>query len=70
MTEIADVLEKLGIHSKRYFDYIMRDNRLKNGFSVINRIEINRRENVGRWMKIIGFMSPKHIRKAEKALLI
>lgn len=70
MSEIADELEHLGIHSRRYFDYIMKDTRLSNGFSIINRIEINRHDNVKRWMQIIGFKSPKHLKKAEKASLL
>jgi len=63
MEEIARALESLGLPVSRHFDYKYPDSRLKAGWYVHQRIHLNGHENLVKWMSIIGFQSPKHLKK-------
>lgn len=64
--DVAKELKKYGFKIVETYDYKLIDNRIKNGFTVINRIELNGKDNLKRWLSIIGFSSPKHLAKIEK----
>lgn len=64
--EIAKELRLMGFTLCTLYDYKIIDPRLKKGYSIINRIEINGEKNFNLWMKKIGFSSPKHLKKIEK----
>lgn len=66
MQQISDELEKFSMKVTRYFDYVMKDSRVKNGYTIINRVEICGHKNFGIWMNTIGFSSPKHLNKVKK----
>lgn len=68
MEEVSNELEKLNFKVTKYFDYKRPDKRFKNGYSIINRIELCGHHNYGLWMKFIGFRSPKHLKKTQKML--
>jgi len=61
--EISLILKGWDFYFYEVYNYKVYDARFKNGFSIINRIEINGKNNLKKWMKIIGFSNPKHIRK-------
>src|SRR3989344_5945477 len=60
--EISLILKGWDFYFYEVYNYKVYDARFKNGFSIINRIEINGKNNLKKWMKIIGFSNPKHIR--------
>jgi len=64
--EISNFLKKEEFKVVERYDYQVKDKRIKRGFTVINRIELNGRRNFQRWMENIGFSSPKHIKKIKK----
>jgi len=62
--EIAVELEKRGISLFRSYDMISYDPRYTiSGCSITHRIELNGRERLRKWMKEIGFRSPKHLER-------
>ena len=66
LKEIAHELRKLGFTFYETYDYKLLDKRLNKGFSLINRIEINGKNNLIQWLNRIGFWSPKHLKKIKK----
>ncbi len=64
--EIARILKELGFKIVETYDYKVFDKRFENGFSIINRIELNGNENLRLWLSKINFFSPKHLKKIEK----
>lgn len=64
--EIAKELRSMGFTLCTLYDYKIIDSRLKKGYSIINRIEINGEKNFNLWMREVGFYSPKHLKKIEK----
>ena len=65
MNEVANQFEKLGFKVTRYFNYKQLDIRFKNGYSIINRVELCGHDNYKLWMKLIGFKNPRHLNKCE-----
>ncbi len=63
MEEISSILEKFEFKVCRTFDYKNIDPRLKNGYNIINRIDINGHEAFKRWINLIGTRHPKNIQK-------
>jgi hypothetical protein len=63
MKEIAVELKRLGFKLCEIYDYKLIDSRFKKGYSIINRIELNGKKNLDLWMSLIGFSSPKHLKK-------
>lgn len=63
MKEISKELKKLDFKFYEVYGYKMKDSRFKKGYSTINRIEINGKDNLDLWIKKIGFLSPKHLNK-------
>ncbi len=61
--EISLELKRLGFAFYEVYNYRQEDNRFRSGYSLINRIEINGKKNLEKWMKYIGFWNPKHLRK-------
>jgi len=66
MQQIVAVLEELGFKIKTYYDYKVIDSRLKQGFNIISRIELNGHDNFRLWIKLIGTMQPKFQSKVYK----
>ena len=66
MKEIASELKKIGFNFYEVYDYKNKDERLKKGYSLISKIEINGRNNFRHWMNKIGFLHPKHLNKIKK----
>ncbi len=61
--EISMILKSYGFTFYETYDYRVIDPRLKQGFNLISRIELNGKENFRQWEKIIGFRHPKHLEK-------
>jgi|SRR3989344_1575204 len=64
--ELAEILKKLGFKIVETYDYKRIDKRIEKGFTVINNIELNGTENLRKWISIINFYSPKHLKKINK----
>lgn len=64
--EVNYILKENGFKTVETYDYVSKDTRAKNGYTIINRIELNGNENLTKWMTLIGFESPKHLRKIRK----
>ena len=60
MEEISKEVEELGIRMWKGFDYKIKDDRLKKGFCITNRIEIGSKKSILIWLNNIGFRSPKN----------
>jgi len=65
-TELASKLKELGFKITELYDYKVIDKRTEQGFTIINRIDMNGDENLKKWITIIGFSSPKHINKIKE----
>lgn len=63
--EVVDMLELLGLNAV-YSRFRVNDERFTRGFTITNRIELNGVRNLQRWMRIIGFASPKHLRRIKE----
>jgi ferredoxin-fold anticodon binding domain-containing protein len=61
--EIADILKELGFKIVEIYDYRVKDKRIKEGYTIINRLELNGRNNLKLWLSNIKFYSPKHLKK-------
>ena len=59
MQQIAQKLEEFGFITNKYYDYKVIDPRLKRGFNIINRIELNGHKNFEKWVNTIGTYQPK-----------
>ena len=66
LTEISNILKKFNFSFYEVYNYKIYDQRFKKGFSLINRIELNGKNNIEKYMEIIGFSNPKHLSKIEK----
>lgn len=64
--EIAEFLKARNFKIVEIYDYKVNDIRFKEGYSTINRLELNGANNFIRWMKEISFRSPKHIERIRK----
>ncbi|MBD3355290.1 hypothetical protein GF361_04880 [Candidatus Woesearchaeota archaeon] len=64
--EIANWLKNQDFKIVEKYDYKIIDFRTKQGYTIINRIELNGNQNLIKWMNKIGFSSPKHIKKIKK----
>jgi len=61
--QIAEILKKKGFKIVETYDYKITDKRIIAGYTIINRIELNGENNLRKWLEIINFSSPKHLRK-------
>ena len=66
MREVAKELKEIGFKVVEIYNYKIFDSRFKNGFSLINRVELNGVKNLELWKSKIGFYSPKHLNKIRK----
>lgn len=64
--EISDELKILGFKVAETYDYKVKNHRLKLGFNIISRIELNGEYNFNFWEKMVGFYSHKHLDKIKK----
>lgn len=64
--DLSSVLKRLHFKLVESYDYKKLDTRAKAGFTIINRIDLNGKNNFILWMKTIGFSSPKHLAKIRK----
>jgi intein/homing endonuclease len=64
--EIAEVLKDLRFNVVEIYDYKLIDKRVKAGYTIINRLEMNGVHNLNAWLETIGFDSPKHLEKIRK----
>ena len=61
--EVAQELKEIGFKVAELYNYKIFDSRFKNGFSHINRAELNGFNNLKLWISSINFSSPKHLNK-------
>ncbi len=61
--EVSKILKELGFKIVETYDYKVKDKRNEKGFTIINRIELNGKDNLRKWMSTINFYSPKHLEK-------
>ncbi len=66
MQQISDLLEGEGFRVLRYFDYKVKDSRLKKGYNIINKVEINGHNQLSLWLDKIGTNQPKNQEKIRK----
>jgi len=64
--EISQALKKKGFKVVEMYDYKVKDHRNREGFTIINRVELNGKDNLRLWLKKIKFDSPKHLNKIEE----
>ena len=64
--ENAKLLKSYGFKVVEIYNYKIKDKRILNGFTIINRIELNGRENFKLWLQEIDFFSPKHLDKIDR----
>ncbi len=64
--DIANVLKDLSFNIVEIYNYKVMDCRAKRGFTIINKIELNGKNNLNVWLKKIGFFNPKHMGKIKK----
>ncbi len=64
--DISGVLKGIGFKVVETYDYMVNDKRIKSGFTIINRLELNGRNNLNLWNSKIKFDSPKHLEKIKK----
>lgn len=64
--EVASYLKKEGFKLAELYNYKVSDKRIKCGFTVISRIDLNGAYNFNLWLNKIRFWSPKHLKKIEK----
>lgn len=63
MENISDILEQEGFKVLKYFNYKINDNRLKKGYNIIHRIDINGHKQFAKWINTIGTKQPKNLEK-------
>lgn len=61
--QISGFLKELGFRVVEMYDYKVKDQRTKDGFTIISRIDLNGQYNLRLWMTTITFYSPKHLAK-------
>ena len=66
--EISDELKKLNFKIVEIYDRKVIDERLINGYNLISSIELNGFNNLKKWLSLIGFSNPKHLKKIMKYL--
>lgn len=64
--EVSSILKSLKFNLVEIYDYKVKDYRNINGFTIINRLELNGSKNLKKWMEIIKFSNPKHLQKIKK----
>jgi hypothetical protein len=64
--DISGVLKKIKFKVYEVYNYKVKDDRIKKGFTLINRIELNGEDNLVNWFKTLGFSNPKHLEKVKK----
>tara|TARA_Y100000310_G_C20602352_1_gene773732 strand:+ start:546 stop:1265 length:720 start_codon:yes stop_codon:yes gene_type:complete len=61
--DIVKVLKSQSFKMHYVYSYKMKDKRIPKGYSEINRIELNGKNNLNLWLNKIGFSNPKHLAK-------
>ncbi|MBW2971785.1 hypothetical protein KY359_01995 [Candidatus Woesearchaeota archaeon] len=64
--EIAQILKQRRFKVVEIYNYKLMDNRVERGFTIINRLEMNGKDNLRKWLDLIGFDSPKHLNKIKE----
>lgn len=64
--EISHELKNMGFKIVEIYEYKVKDYRNKEGFTIINRVELNGKENLRLWRSKIKFDSPKHLNKIKE----
>jgi len=64
--QISSFLKNKDFKIVEVYDYKVKDLRNSRGYTVINRIEMNGRDNLKNWLLKVGFESPKHLKKIKK----
>ena len=64
--EISTYLKSMGFRVVETYNYRMKDPRADEGFTIINRIELNGMRNLNNWLIKIGFDHPKNIKKIKE----
>ncbi len=64
--KICKILDKHHFNFYTSFGYKIPDGRLKKGYSIINRVDLNGHFNFLNWLKVIGTNQPKNIKKISK----
>ena len=66
MRQIARVLKSKGFKLAELYKYRVTDARVECGYTIINRIDLNGSDNFKKWLRDMGFKSPKHQAKIKK----
>jgi hypothetical protein len=61
--EIAKELESFGLRVSRHYDVLINDARFPKRHSVTHRIHLYGHTQLVKWMRMIGFSSPKHLKR-------
>jgi len=64
--EVAGTLKKWNFKVSEIYNYHLKDPRIKKGYTIINRIELNGQANFDLWLRKVRFLSPKHLEKIRK----
>ena len=65
MQDISTILKENGFKVVNCFDYKVNDKRLKKGYNIINRIELNGHKQFSKWINVIGTRQPKNRKKIQ-----
>ncbi|MBU0460087.1 MAG: hypothetical protein ABIH82_02570, partial [Candidatus Woesearchaeota archaeon] len=63
--EISTILKENGFKVVNCFDYKINDKRLKKGYNIINRVELNGHKQFSKWVNLIGTRQPKNRKKIQ-----
>ncbi len=64
--EVVQELKEMGFKVVESYNRQIFDPRLKNGFNIISRVELNGFANLQLWIEKINFSSPKHLNKIKR----
>ncbi len=66
--DLSKIFKELEINNFNIYSYNVKDERIKKGYTRINRIEINGHKNLKVWVNKIGSNNPKHINKINRII--
>ena len=64
--QISSFLKNMKFNIVEIYDYKVKDIRNSKGYTIINRIEMNGKDNLKNWLLSVGFESPKHLKKIKE----
>lgn len=64
--EIADFLKSKGFRVYEFYNYKYKDDRVEGGYTIKSGVHLNGRYNFRKWMQLVGFSNPKHLKKIEE----